>query len=92
MAGRMGRIGYSSHGIMTTMLQPDQVDDFKCMLKELGCESVCERKAPLPPSLSDLVGQSSNKEDLEDAKRSLEAILALSPENNADSELPDNDF
>ena len=94
MAGRMGRIGFSSHGIMTTILQPNQVDDFKNMLKELGCdyESVRERKAPLPPTISDLVRQSSNKEDFEDAKRSLEAILALSTDGKVDSEiLPDDE-
>lgn len=79
MAGRMGRIGSSNTGVITTLLLQTQVEQFKGMLASLGGPHPIEIDPPMPRSVWD-ISDSVDEETIEEAKRSLETILALSPD------------
>lgn len=79
MTGRMGRIGSSNAGVITTLLLRNQVEQYKRMLNSLGGPQPTEIIPPMPRTVSD-ISDSVDEETIEDAKRSLETILALSPD------------
>ena len=81
-AGRMGRIGASGNGVITTIVQPEEEEGFLTMCKDIGCAEHARRiESPPPPQLHDL-SDGSGERDMEHMKRALEAILALSSEEN----------
>jgi superfamily II DNA/RNA helicase len=79
MTGRMGRIGSSNGGVITTLLLRNQLEQYKKMLNSLGGPQPTEIIPPMPRTISD-ISDSVDEETIEEAKRSLETILALSPD------------
>lgn len=89
MAGRLGRIGADLPGIMTTIVvKGEQVEHFMQMLvTRLGVDKdmIEETSPPIPRSVQDLMidsGECIDEEILDDAKRALETVIALSNGND----------
>lgn len=93
MAGRLGRIGADDPGIITTILvRGKQMEQFLHMLiHTLGIpeNAIEEMSPPVPRSITDLMIDSNEEVDdeiIDDAKRALETILAISHEENEEYE------
>ena len=85
MAGRLGRIGADDPGVITTILvKGEQVEQFVRMLvHNLGIQvgNIEEISPPKPKSFIDLMSDTDEEFDedtIDDAKRALETILAVS--------------
>jgi len=93
MAGRLGRIGADDPGKMTTILvKGPQVENFMHMLvNKLGIpeKSIEKTSPPMPRSITDLVSDTEEVDDeiIDDAKRALETILAVSNEHDDDDSI-----
>ena len=86
-AGRTGRIGSSvQNGVITTMITGDEEGIILQMGHDLGIG--LQRLAPIPPpSLRDGgQGGGGDLQDVEEAKRALEAALAISPHETIESD------
>jgi len=92
MAGRLGRIGTDDPGLMTTILvSGEQVEHFVKMLVtrlSIPASAIQEVSPPMPRSVADLMGDTDEELDeevMDDAKRALETILAISNEKYDDT-------
>jgi superfamily II DNA/RNA helicase len=76
-AGRAGRIGSPVRGLVTTMVtEGEEEAALLDIAKKLNIELIKEEAMP-PPELG---GEGDSVGDVEEAKRSLEAVLAFSPD------------
>lgn len=75
-AGRAGRIGSIAPGIVTTIVSPEEEQQLLAIAEVLGVR--LQREAAIPPPA--LAGQDGEIENVEEAKRALEAALAFSSE------------
>jgi superfamily II DNA/RNA helicase len=93
MCGRLGRIGSSDAGVMTTFIDDGTETEFRSMLTTLGvCDDNIERlEPPMPRTLEDFGVLEDDSDALDDAKRALETILALSKHNDDDDDGNDTD-
>lgn len=90
MAGRLGRIGADDPGLMTTILvRGEHVETFLHMLVTtlaIPESAIQEVSPPMPRSIEDLVcDEELDEEIMDDAKRALETILAISNDDTVES-------
>jgi superfamily II DNA/RNA helicase len=80
-AGRTGRIGSSVQvGVITTMVTGDEEEVILQLGSQLGIE--LQRLAAIPPPSLENGKEGYELQDVEEAKRALEAALAISPQQN----------
>ena len=80
MCGRLGRIGSSDPGVMTTFIDESTESEFLRMLEDLSVpkDNVQRLDPPMPRTIEDMGVVEGDEEAIDEAKRSLETILALS--------------
>lgn len=80
MCGRLGRIGSSDAGVMTTFIDESAESEFQQMLEDLSVPkgNVQKLDPPMPRTIEDMGVVEGDEEAIDEAKRSLETILALS--------------
>lgn len=76
-AGRAGRIGSPVRGLITTMVMAGEEEEALLAIAEKLNIKLIKEEALSPPGLG---GDGESVSDVEEAKRSLEAVLAFSPD------------
>ena len=86
LCGRLGRIGSSDAGVMTTFIETSAEPEFRAMLEDLRVpdDSVEKLDPPMPRSIEDLGALEGDDDAIDEAKRALETILALSKDEPED--------
>ncbi len=88
MCGRLGRIGSSDAGVMTTFIDESAESEFQQMLETLSVpkDNVHKLDPPMPRTIEDMGVIEGDEEAIDEAKRSLETILALSRREPSDDD------
>lgn len=86
-AGRAGRIGSSVNGVITTVVTAEEMVQLQSIADALGLH-MKGVEALAPPRLFETENESAvmDEDDVDEAKRALEAMLALSPDNEKKEE------
>ena len=86
LCGRLGRIGSSDAGVMTTFIETSAEPEFRAMLENLRVpdDNVEKLDPPMPRSIEDLGALEGDDDAIDEAKRALETILALSKDETED--------
>ncbi len=86
-AGRAGRIGSPVRGLITTMVTSGEEEAALLEIAEKLNIELIKEEALAPPGLS---GEGEGVGDVEEAKRSLEAVLAFSPKDGDGDDVEDD--